>query len=83
MQTLVIYDNQGRIFTQITGNYLVPNGGIQYLEVEVPEGKTVTGVDVSETPHQAILEDIPPSQVEVLQSQVADLTYQLMMKGVL
>lgn len=83
MKTLIIYDDQGTIFLQVTGNYSVPQGGIQFLEVVIPEGKRITRIDTSVAPHQPILEDIPPSEVEVLESQVAELTYQLMMKGVL
>lgn len=68
MKTLIIYDETGYVIQQITGSYRVPQG-IPYLEVEVPVGKRVVmgiGVDVSVTPHQAILEDIPPSEIEVL-----------------
>lgn len=83
MNTLIIYDNEGKIFSQVTGDYLIPQGGVQFLEVEVLEGKQITGVDTSVTPHQTILEDILPTQVEILETQVADLTYQLMLNGVL
>lgn len=69
--TLVIYDNQGQIFSQVTGNYLVPQGGVQYLEVDVPEGKRIVSVDVSATPNVPIFEDIPLSKVEMIESQVA------------
>jgi len=77
----------GYILQQITGSYHIPIG-VPFLEIEIPEGKQIKltdgiGVDVSVTPNQAILEDIPPTQVESLESQVADLTYQLMVKGVL
>lgn len=71
MKTLVIYDNDGKIFLTRDGDYLLPNGGVQYLEVEITEGKRVKGVDVSVTPHQAIFEDIPPSEIELLQAKIA------------
>lgn len=86
MNTLIIYDNGGTIFSQKTGGYLVPQGGVQYLEFQIPEGKRIKegiGVDTTVTPHQVILEDIPKSETEVLKQQVADLQYELMMKGVL
>jgi len=70
--TLVIYDNQGQIFSQVTGNYLVPQGGVQYLEVDVPDGKRIASIDVSTTPHQAVFEDIPPSEIEDLRQELAD-----------
>lgn len=70
MKTLVIYDNTGKIFTLSTGAYTVPQGGIQHLEVEVPEGKTITGVDVSLTPHKAIIKDLPKTEVQLLQERI-------------
>lgn len=83
MKTLVIYDDTGIIFNQVTGNYLVPQGSIQFLETEVPEGKQITSVDVSVTSHQVILEDEPPTEVDIMKKQLADLQYELMMNGVL
>lgn len=69
MTTLIIYDNNGQIFTQITGDYIKPNG-LQHLEVTVAEGKILTGVDVSLTPHQAILVDVPKSDTELLREEL-------------
>lgn len=83
--TLIIYDATGYILQQITGSYRLPQG-VPYLEVEIPVGKQVVsglGIDMSVTPHQVILEDIPSSEVDVLKTQVSDLTYQLMMAGVI
>ena len=70
MQTLIIYDNSGDIFSQISGEYNVPNGGVQFLETEVPEGKRIVGVDVSVTPHQVMLEDRPPTEIVLLKSRL-------------
>lgn len=81
MKTLIIYDNKGSIFSQMSGNYLVPQGGIQFLEIEIPEGKQLNRVDVSVTPHQAILEDIPLSEIEQLKQTIADLTEVVLMGG--
>jgi hypothetical protein len=86
---MIIYDNNGRIFSQISGSYSISQGDVQYLEIEIPEGKQLKidengiGVDVSATPHQPILEDIPPTEVDVLLKQVANIQYQLMINGVL
>lgn len=89
MKTLIIYDNEGYIISTRQGqpSPRVPVG-IPYLEVEIPEGKQIKitdgiGVDVTKTPHEVILEDIPPTEVDTLKSQISDLTYQLMIKGVL
>lgn len=70
MQTLLIYDNTGYIYVQITGSYRTPEGGLQFIETEIPEGKQIVSVDVRTTPNVAIFEDIPPSDTEVLQQKV-------------
>lgn len=75
MKTLIIYDRQGYIISNITGSYRVPTG-VPFLEVEIPAGKQIKytngiGVDVTKTPHQVILEDVPPSETEVLKQQMA------------
>lgn len=77
MKTLIIYDNQGCIISNITGSYRVPQG-VPFLEVEVPQGKRIKytggiGVDVSVTPHQVIFEDIPPSEIDVLKKENEEL----------
>lgn len=79
MNTLIIYDNAGNIFSQITGNYIVPSGGVQYLETIIPDGKLASGVDITVTPHQIIFVDIPPSETEKLR---ADMDYIAIMTGV-
>lgn len=76
--TLIMYDTTGYVLQQITGAYRVPQG-VPFLEVEVPQGKRIKytdgiGVDVSKTPHEVILEDIPPSEIDQLKQTVADLT---------
>jgi len=58
MDTLIIYDNNGNIYVQMSGTYSVPSGGIQFLEIEVPEGKTISKIDVTVTPHSPIYENM-------------------------
>lgn len=74
MRTLIIYDANGYLISNVTGDYRVPVG-VPYLEIEVPEGKRIKNtngiaVDVSVTPHQVMLEDIPPSEVDELKKQL-------------
>lgn len=69
MKTLVIYDTAGKIFNQITGNYEMPVG-IPYLEIEIPAGKYIIGVDVSVAPNEPIYENIPASEFDTLKSTV-------------
>lgn len=75
METLFIHDKEGVILSQQNGQPAprLPVG-VPYIYEEVPEGKRVTGVDVSVTPAKLILEDIPPSEIDQLKQTVADLT---------
>ncbi|CUU47352.1 MULTISPECIES: hypothetical protein [Clostridium] len=74
MKTLVIYDNEGYIYLQLTSeNNRIPQGGINYLEVEVPVGKYIKSIDVSITPNEPIYEDMPKTDIEKLQEQVENL----------
>lgn len=64
MKTLVFYDNKGKIFYMVTGAYEIPDGGIQYLETEIPEGKMLVSVDVSDASNPTpIFEDIPEDEM--------------------
>lgn len=81
MKTLIIYDSQGYVLSNITGSYRVPSG-VPFLEVEIPEGKQIKytdgiGVDVTKTPHQVILEDIPTSDIEKLRQENAQANAEL------
>lgn len=75
MKTLVIYDNVGYIYLQLTSDEnRIPQGGINYLEVEVPVGKTIKSIDISVAPNEPIYEDMPKSELELLKEQVDNLT---------
>lgn len=89
MNTLIIYDNAGYVISVSSGTP-APREPIDvpFLWVDIPSTKRLKitngiGVDTTVTPHQAILEDIPPTEVESLEKQVADLQYTLMMNGVI
>lgn len=72
MKTLIIYDNAGYIYLQMTGSYRVPEGGINYLEVDstVHENKIIKSVNVATK--ELVLEDIPKSETEILKQKVAE-----------
>lgn len=72
MRNLIIYDGTGYIIFQGSGDVREPVG-IPFMWVEVPEGKRITGVDVTVTPNVAILEDIPKSETQLLQEQIDNL----------
>lgn len=72
MKTLIIYDLNGTIIgSPITGVYQVPNG-LPYLEVVIPEKKYVVSVNVETK--QPIYEDVPQTQVEILENKVSMLS---------
>ncbi len=73
MRTLIVYDETGYIIYQASGDVREPVG-IPFLWVDVPEGKQITGVDVTVTPNAAILEDIPKNETQLLKEQVDSLT---------
>jgi hypothetical protein len=82
MNTLIIYDQEGYIISQMSGSVREPMG-VPFMWVEVPEGKIVAKIDVLGETHIPVFEDLPKSEVDILKTQVSDLTYQLMVKGVL
>lgn len=69
MKTLIIYDLEGHIIQQISGDYRKPVG-IPFLEIDVPIGKYVTSVNV-ET-EEAIFEDLPKSETEILRERIEE-----------
>lgn len=71
MKTLVVYDNEGIIVYQRSGTYRIPVG-LPYLELEVPEGKLVSSIDISETPHQVVFEDLPPNEMQLLNNKITE-----------
>lgn len=94
MRYLIIYDNDGALITMTAGTELKEPAGIPFLWTEIPNNKRLKltdgiAVDVSVTPHQVILEDIPPSETEVLKQKmamqeqaIADLTMYIATIGV-
>lgn len=71
MKTLIIYDNTGRIFGTCTGDYVVPEGGINYIEVEIPDKQRPVSVNV-ET-RELVCEEIPPTAIETMQDEVTSI----------
>lgn len=82
MKILVIYDNEGTIVAQRTGQpQPTPPVGIPYMLVdsEKIKGKVIKKVDVSKKDnHMLLLEDIPltpqEKKINELESLVADLS---------
>ncbi|AQR95203.1 hypothetical protein [Clostridium saccharoperbutylacetonicum] len=77
MKTLIIYDNTGYIYLQITGSYRAPQGGLNYLEVDEDsfKGKIIKSVNVETK--ELVLEDIPKTELEKTQDQLLETQAQL------
>lgn len=73
MNTLVIYDNTGYIIQQISGSIREPQGGVQFIWVEIPEGKRLVSIDTTKTPHTVVLGDIPKTEMQLAQERIASL----------
>lgn len=77
MKTLLIYDQLGNVFHNISGeegSFAIPSG-LPYLITEVPEGKRIKStspqVDVFVNPPVAIFEDLPESEIDFLRRELA------------
>lgn len=68
---LIVYDQKGQIYFMGTG--MPEPEGIPYLRVdEIPEGKYITGIDVSAEPHVPIYAEYPKSETELLKEQLQE-----------
>lgn len=76
MKTLIIYDTTGKIFFQAQGNIQEPTG-IPFLYLEIPEGKVLKSINTTKTPHEPAYEDLPKTEVQILNEQVAALNIAL------
>ena len=72
MKTLVIYDNTGFIYSQMEGYYIIPQGGVQYLEIEVPERKILEKIDVTAKIHEPIYIDMELSETYLIKKKVEE-----------
>ncbi len=71
MKTLIIYDNTGRIFGICSGDYVIPEGGINYIEVDIPDNQRPISVDVDT--RELICETLPPTDMELLQDELTNI----------
>ena len=76
MKTQIIYDETGYILSIRQGEPEPREPiGVPFLWTEIPQGKQIKitdgiGIDISVTPHQVILEDIPPSEIDLLRGRL-------------
>ena len=82
MKNLVVYDINGYILSIMRGSELREPVGVPFILMDIPEGKKIKitdgiGVDVSVTPHQVILEDIPQTETEILNDKLDNAILEL------
>ena len=71
MKTILMFDDTGYIYLQISGSYRIPQGGIRYLEVEIPEGKMVKSIDTTTIPNAPIYDSAPLTNMDMVSNQLA------------
>ena len=75
---LVVHDTNGRILAMLGGNPLPEEPvGVPFKWVEIPEGKILTSIDVEL--EKAVFQDIPPSDVEKLRTDLDNAILELSM----
>ena len=77
MNTLILYDDTGKICCINSGTYEVPRGNVNHVEIEVPKNKIVLSVN-PET-KEPVYQELPPSRTDELE---AKLEYLVMMTGI-
>lgn len=65
MESLIIYDNNGKIYFQGKGSVETPEG-IPFMMVVVPNGKFVERINTSVEPHVPILADLPRTEFDTI-----------------
>ncbi|KOM88794.1 hypothetical protein [Clostridium botulinum] len=78
MKNLIVYDSTGNAFFVQEGTFYEPQGEIKALQADIPDNKLLKGVDIKTG--QPILEDIPKSQIELLQEELAQNTKEIAKK---
>ena len=73
MLSRILYNNQGTVL-MIWGDISTDLSGNQYVDVEVPEGKYVSRVDLSGDTPVPVFEDLPKNQVE---NEIVEIKQQL------
>lgn len=72
MDYLVIYDDTGKIYYMASGSVTTPTG-LPYLMATIPDGKALISIDVSGETPTPIFEDLPKTETQRLQEQIAEL----------
>ncbi|HBJ2622091.1 hypothetical protein SR42_15140 [Clostridium botulinum] len=78
MKTLIIYDETGQQIFFKGGCIDEPVGEVKSIITDIPRDKVLKGVDIKTG--QPVLEDMPKSQMELLQEELAQNTKEMAKK---
>lgn len=81
MKTLIIYDTEGKVISNITSTEItsfIPVG-IPFMELELKEREYVESIDVRVEPHKAVIKERPASTEDRV-SELEKANAELMMK---
>ncbi len=73
MKTLIIFDNNGTIYYQATGDILEPAGGVNFIWVDVPTNSYVESIDMSSGKPVAVIKEFERPREDSLQEQIDDI----------
>lgn len=68
-KNLIVFDNKsGIVLLSMSGTYQTLTGEVKSIEVDIPDGKVLKGVDV--ITNKPILEDQPKTEVQILSEKM-------------
>lgn len=73
MKALIIYDATGRIWNVTYGEDILPTG-LSGMVADVPEGRSVYGIDFSGSIPKARYEELPKTEVEQISGKIDALS---------
>ncbi len=73
MKTLVIFDNNGTIYYQATGDVAEPAGGVNFLWVELPDNSYLESIDMSSGEPVPVFKEFEPTPEDSLQAQIDEM----------
>ncbi|MBY6761789.1 hypothetical protein [Clostridium botulinum] len=78
MKTIIYYDTTGNVIFLQEGTFYKPIGEIKTIEIEIPNGKFAKQIDYKN--EKVIFEDLPKSNIELLQEELAQNTKEIAKK---
>lgn len=78
---VIIYDKNGKIW--YNGSGMGEPEGLPFLNIDIPNGKYLESIDVSQEPHKPVFKEYPKSELELMretnEKQQADIDYLMLL----